>query len=284
MSHNHPYQDKKVVVTTKHFKTSLFENEYSKSLNWKFHTEEVDTDLLGTFSGEIERTSPPLETAIKKARLGIANTGIPYGLASEGSIANDPAVPLLISDIETVVFLDEEKDLVISESYRSFEIVALRREVEVGEPLDEFLQKVDFPNHKLIAKVISDKNKVVAVKGLEGVSKLREAIAGLSKISNSGKVILEPDFRAHLSPSRQANIRSAAQLLLKRISQLCPACSSPGFGKITYEKGLNCSECGTFNESAVKSEDFNCVSCAHSEAGTIIATVLEPRFCPVCNP
>ena len=46
---------------------------------------EVDTDRLGTFTGEVERPGPPRETALMKARLGQGATGLPCALASEGA-------------------------------------------------------------------------------------------------------------------------------------------------------------------------------------------------------
>ena len=284
MSNRHPYLDIEAVVTTKHFKTPLFINEYSRALNWKLQTADLDTDTLGTFSGEIERTDSPLNTAIKKARMGIDETGIQFGLASEGSISNDLLVPLLISDIETVVFVDSARDLVISESYRSFEIVALQKEVDSDTDLADFLNKVDFPNHALIAKIKSPYGNVVATKGITDDSHLRRAIAELAEKSPNKKVTLEPDLRAHFSPTRQVNIKNAAELLLKRISHLCPSCQTPGFGKITYEKGLICSDCGTLSPEALKSEILNCISCPYSKLGKVLAAKLEPRFCPVCNP
>lgn len=48
-------------------------------------TPDLDTDLLGTFSGEVPRVGTALEVCKRKARLGMAGTGLPFGLASEGS-------------------------------------------------------------------------------------------------------------------------------------------------------------------------------------------------------
>jgi hypothetical protein len=42
--------------------------------------EGIDTDALGTFSGEIPRRLSPLDTAVAKARLAMAATGLPPGL------------------------------------------------------------------------------------------------------------------------------------------------------------------------------------------------------------
>ena len=45
----------------------------------------LDTDQLGTFSGEIPRSGTMLEVAVRKARLGMSVMGLPLGLASEGT-------------------------------------------------------------------------------------------------------------------------------------------------------------------------------------------------------
>jgi len=52
----------------------------------------LDTDGLGTFTGEVERPAPPRETALLKARLAIETTGLPRALASEGSFGPHPAL------------------------------------------------------------------------------------------------------------------------------------------------------------------------------------------------
>lgn len=44
---------------------------------------DLDTDTLGTFTGEVPREGTPLEVCECKARLGMKITGLPLGLASE---------------------------------------------------------------------------------------------------------------------------------------------------------------------------------------------------------
>jgi len=53
----------------------------------------LDTDQLGTFSGEIPRRGALLEVALRKARLGMRAPGLPLGLAGEGTFGPHPAVP-----------------------------------------------------------------------------------------------------------------------------------------------------------------------------------------------
>ena len=128
----HPYRNQPAILTTKHDKLSLIAPSMQSEVDLEVTDINLDTDQLGTFSGEISRSGSPIETAIAKAKLGIEATGIPIGLASEGSIGPDPQNPFLTSDIEIVVLVDQERGLVIYESHRSFEIVAATIEFSPG--------------------------------------------------------------------------------------------------------------------------------------------------------
>ena len=75
-------------MPTKHDKAKLVTKHFNDILAMQVQEVVVDTDIFGTFTGEIERVGTPLETAIKKARLGIENTGNPYAIASEGSVVS----------------------------------------------------------------------------------------------------------------------------------------------------------------------------------------------------
>lgn len=243
---------------------------------------DIDTDFFGTFSGEVERKFPPIETAIAKAKAGMNSTGLKLGIASEGSIGNDPVIPLLISDIEIMVLVDLINDLVITESYRSFDITASTFLANVDDDLTDYLSRIDFPNQKLIAK--SNPSHTEVIKGIGSSKELRKAISKLAVISNNGKVKLEPDFRAHNSPSRQKNITKVAKLLVSRIEKLCPECALPGFGKITYARGLSCSICRLFDEDAIKGEILICEVCQYAQNGRNLDTTLDPSKCKRCNP
>ena len=47
---------------------------------------DADTDVLGTFTGDVPRPGSPFETAVAKARIGMGLTGCSLGLASEGTM------------------------------------------------------------------------------------------------------------------------------------------------------------------------------------------------------
>ncbi|MBU3646369.1 MAG: hypothetical protein FGM49_06150, partial [Candidatus Nanopelagicaceae bacterium] len=76
----HPYRGTTAAIATKHLKEQIIAPIFVE-LGVSLEVAAVDTDLLGTFTGEIEREGTPKEVAIRKARLGMAATGLAYGLA-----------------------------------------------------------------------------------------------------------------------------------------------------------------------------------------------------------
>jgi hypothetical protein len=280
---NHPYLHREVVLTSKHQKLDLIAPPFRSLLNVAMRELPLDTDQFGTFSGEKERTLSQYESAVAKARLGIESSGIALAIASEGAIGSDPQIPLLNSDLELLVFVDSQAELVIAQSYRSFEIVAVTKECSAGDDLSEFLNSADFPNHGLIVRAICD-GVVRAVKGITDINTLKDAISSLISASDAGSVIVESDLRAHYSPSRRANIAKAAQLLAERVHAQCPGCHTPGWGVVSYERGLACSECGVEDGNAVRAEILGCITCDFTQAGKTLATSIDPARCMECNP
>ena len=244
---------------------------------------ELDTDQFGTFSGEQPRTLSQYEAAVAKARLGAAQSGISLAIASEGAIGSDHQIPLLNSDVELVVFIDLESRLVISEYFRSFDITAVSREIVPGDDLNELLLAADFPHHGLIVRTEIE-GKTASIKGITDKNVLVEAIKKLSHDGDQRKVIVESDLRAHFSPSRRKNISKAAELLSARVASLCPECQTPGWGRISYERGVACAECGLKNSDAVRCEILGCLRCEFTAPGKTISTSLDPAHCMECNP
>ena len=279
----HPYLEKKVVLTSKHEKLKLIKPAFDALVGCELFEENLDTDQLGTFSGEIERVASPRETALQKAQLGMKETGLLLGLASEGSIGPDPVIPFMNSNIEHLVFVDDENGIVISEIYRSFDITAATITAAPGQDLASFLETADFPRHALIVRP-NTRVKSDCIKGITDPDHLIAAIEVSSKISPNGFVVIESDLRAMHSPSRRKNIEEVAKLLALRVSHLCPECDTPGWGQVDYKKGLNCSECGMNNLTAISQEILGCVKCDHRQPGKVIAESLEPAQCNFCNP
>lgn len=280
----HPYRGVEVAFATKHQKAELVADAFRKALNISVTTADVDTDSFGTFAGEIERKSSPLDTAIAKAKAGAVASGSNFGLASEGSIGNDSFIPFAISDIEILVFVDLQRELIIHESYKSFDIAAHTALIREVSEISKEIGKLDPPKHKVIAKVKSQSGTVLAIKGLSDLYELTSAFEELLPQAIDNVVTFESDFRAHCSPSRQANIKEVASRLLKRMGNLCPGCNAPGFGALTFERGLICNSCGVLNDKDLKNEILNCVVCDYSTSGQVIAFELNPANCHFCNP
>lgn len=279
----HPYASQKAVLTSKHQKLHLIQPHFKESLSLDVVELPLDTDLLGTFSGEIERVLTPRETAIKKAKLGMQATGMSLGIASEGSIGPNPSVPWIQSDFELMVFVDAERDLVITETFLSHEIIAASIEISPGDSLELFLEKADFPRHALMAQPVNS-HQPLAYKGITSLSELQSAIADCAAHSRIDKVKLQSDLRAMHSPSRQLNINKAAQLLADRVAVLCPACSTPGWGRTDYQYGVECSDCGQENAEIAREEILGCTRCDFTAAGRAINSEIDPGRCNFCNP
>lgn len=279
----HPYASKRVVLTTKHDKLKLIKPAFDQFIGCDLFEANLDTDQLGTFTGEIERIAPPRETAIAKAKLGMNATGTPIGIASEGSIGPDPLIPFVNSNIEHLVLVDDENQIVISEVFRSFDITAATTTASVGQELSDFLIKADFPAHRLIVRSNSNK-KGACTKGISSLDDLIQAIENISKFSADGLVVVESDLRAMYSPSRQKNIQEVANLLAKRVSQLCPQCQMPGWDRVGYEKGVECAECKEENPTASRQEKLGCTKCDYTQLGEVVSLSLDPAQCQFCNP
>jgi hypothetical protein len=80
------FRDRVLVIATKHSKEKIMTPILENQLGVKcIIPDEFDTDLLGTFSGEIERTLSPLHAARKKCEISMELTGSDLVVASDGS-------------------------------------------------------------------------------------------------------------------------------------------------------------------------------------------------------
>lgn len=139
------YRGQFVALPTLHDKGALIAPSFLSTLEMTVVEVDVDTDLLGSFAGEVQRVGTHLETVRKKALQGIEASGLNFALASEGSIGADPQIGLLTSDTETIIFIDRVNNLEIIEHYKSFDIIAHQVTYKAGMDLDVFLSKADSP-------------------------------------------------------------------------------------------------------------------------------------------
>ena len=150
---NHPYAGAAIAIATLHGKAGALAPAFAAVGVRLVPADDVDTDALGTFSGEIPRRLPPLDTAIEKARLGMRATGLPLGLATEGSFGPDPVLGFVPLHREIAVLVDDTRGLVIAESLASHETNLAGRTIAAVDALDDAeLARWKFPSHALIVR------------------------------------------------------------------------------------------------------------------------------------
>ncbi|WP_395382433.1 DUF6671 family protein [Mesorhizobium sp. UC22_110] len=111
-----PYAGLRAVLATMHGKDAAIVPVFQERLELSVVTPSaIDTDALGTFTGEIPRSGTIREAAIAKARLGMAVTGLSIGIASEGSYGPHPHVPFIPGGVEFMVLVDDERGIVVTE-------------------------------------------------------------------------------------------------------------------------------------------------------------------------
>lgn len=280
----HPYDGRAAVLATKHDKLPLIAPPLADAVGLRVDVVAVDTDSLGTFTGDIPRHAPPLDTAIAKARLGMSAAGQTIGLASEGSIGPDPASPFVNADREIVVLVDDDNAIVVWESHSSWDIVATSTSVGADEDLGPFLSMADFPGHQLIVRPNSGVLRPIH-KGISSMDALAAAVGECAAAAADGLARVETDLRAHVCPSRRAVITAAAERLARRIAARCPVCGAPGWGRVEVVFGVPCAWCGT-EVARPRAEIDGCAACEHRKDRPLICPEAraDPGECSYCNP
>lgn len=247
----------------------------------------IDTDALGTFTGEIERPGDMLDTARIKAEVGIELTGGSLAIASEGAYGPHPFLPYVASGTELMIWLDAENSIEVHEQTfvhrNNYTTLVLRP----GEPVRTLLERADFPQHALIVmpRAPDPDSPPEPVKGIRDRAELRQAIRSAAAASTDGFALVQSDMRAHMNPIRMHAISVVARRLATRLRERCRECDAPGFGVIKRETGLPCQLCGMPTPLPYR-DIFGCARCLYEVSlphadGRQSA---DPRYCEVCNP
>jgi hypothetical protein len=275
------YRGQRVSLLTKHGKEAAL-GPALREIGCVLHVVSgFDTDELGTFTREIPRRGTQLEAAREKARLALAKGGARLGLGSEGAFTPGP-MGLFAWNVELVVLLDAELGIEIvgrAEGPGHHLHATVRSESE----LVAFASRALFPEHGLVVRPDDERGKPVAQGGDDGAA-LTRAFRTAAERSTGGAVFVESDLRAHRNPTRMARIAEAGRDLAARMSQTCPRCAAPGFGRAARLPGLPCADCGA-PTSAAQAERWDCVRCGASETRALSpGERADPACCPYCNP
>lgn len=250
--------------------------------------DEINTDQLGTFSGEIERIGSPRDVVLKKALLGAPYSDCRFLMATEGSFGPHRLMPFLSVHHEIIIFYDRESEIPIFEemtfdhtNFGSLETHSLR-----DERLENFFKAARFGTHAVIVRPSQSKNKQqTIIKGIFDYPTFASAFTRCLKESKNRLVRIETDMRAHCNPTRMLAIRRLTRNLMERLASFCPRCSYPGWDITGSEKGLPCEECGQAT-SWVQKLAYECNRCGHTvkTKRTDGKTNAPSESCEICNP
>lgn len=281
MSHK-LFVNRTLVIATKHKKEEVIAPLMEPFGLKTIVATQFDTDLLGTFSGEISRKDDPITTLRKKCLLAMEAEDFDLAIASEGSFGNHPTVFFAAANEELVLLIDKKNNLEILGRELSldtnFDATTITNETE----LEVFANKVHFPSHAVIIRP-SKEDFSYQKKGITNWEDLEYEFQYIKK--EFGSCYIETDMRALYNPTRMQVIAKATENLAEKMKSCCPICETPGFCITEAVKGLRCSLCNLPTKSTLK-YILECQKCHHKEEQKFPnGTEREdPMYCDYCNP
>lgn len=277
------FSGRRLVVATMHGKEKIVGPILQEALGVEVLIPvNFNTDVYGTFSGEIERIADPVEAARIKCQAACLSTGCDLAIASEGSFGPHPSMFFLPGDDEILVFIDQKNKLEIKAR-------TISTSTNFGGDLftdwadaKQFANDALFPGHSLIIRKGKNNNEHT-VKGITSWEDLQYHFGNF--IVKYGAAFLETDMRAMCNPSRQKVIEEATRKLVQKIANTCPGCFLPGFDIKLVRAGLPCSQCS----SPTRSTYSFVYECLHCECRTEVIhpngkEYEDPMYCDYCNP
>ncbi len=277
------FNGRKLLIATKHQKEKviapILENELGVEC---LVAEGVDTDLLGTFSGEVDRKDDPITTLRKKCSLAMLKYDLDLAIASEGSFGIHPAVFFASADDELLLLIDKKNNLEVLARELSTETNFDGRSIVNEFELKSFADQVKFPSHALIIRKSKDDFSEIS-KGITDWITLSQLFQSL--MSKYGQAYVETDMRAMFNPTRMEVIKNAVEKLVANINSLCPQCKTPGFVITQSLNGLPCSICD-LPTRATLSHIYTCQKCSYTHEKMYPNNKYseDPMYCDFCNP
>ncbi len=276
-----PYDGHTVVFATRHGKHRQVGDAFAGIGLTVTAPADIDTDRFGTFTGEITRTSSPVDAARAKARLAADATAHPYTLASEASYA--PLPMGLPGHEELLLFTDTERGIEVIEIDRVLTTLPAAVRISDAAEAESFLAACGFGAQAVIVRPAAGGRPADTHKGITTRRRFTEALAAATRRSPDGRAVVEPDLRAMHNPTRQEVLRRLGRRLARRLATTCPDCGCPGFGRTGTRPGLPCAACGT-GTPVIAADVHTCARCPHKTEMAREATFADPQWCPSCNP
>ncbi|MBY0384699.1 hypothetical protein K2X05_06030 [bacterium] len=279
----HPFSGESVFFATKHSKEKVIAPLLEK-LGMNCIRADVDTDIFGTFSGEVNRVGGVRETLrLKTSAAAKVNPTARFLLASEGSFGPHPFIAFMQSDHEALLFVDKKLKIEIYVEEISTQTNHAEIEFSPSDDLHAFLQHIRFPEHGIIVKPKGRSD--IILKNFPTFQSVEQAINDGFRFSAESKVILSTDMRANFNPSRMKVIEKVGLKLIESLNSFCPKCKTPGFAISKGVPGLPCEECGLPSQIS-KNVVWSCVKCDYEEQKSrpdgLVA--IPASNCEFCNP
>jgi ribosomal protein S27AE len=277
------FQDRKIIIATKHQKEKAIAPILKQELGVIcFVDESFDSDLFGTFSGEVKRELKPIATAREKCLTAMKKNNCDLGIASEGSFGPHPYLHFIEADDELLIFIDIRNKIEIIVNELSTSTNFHGKKIQNTLELLDFANQVKFPEHGIILKNSKDNFKEI-FKGIVDFESLEKTYEYLYTKYQS--VFAESDMRALYNPTRMRVIEIATHKLIQKIKSVCPKCKFPGFGITDANQGLLCGLCGLPTNS-ILSYIYKCQNCHYTkeELYPNSKKLEDPMYCNYCNP
>jgi hypothetical protein len=287
MHHHFSFNNRVGVVATMHHKEKVMAPILEKELGINVVVpDNFNTDAFGTFTREIKRTGDQLEAARRKAKEALAVTQESLAFASEGTFAPHPGLPYISCNREIVVLIDTLNDLeVVGQEFSTITNFNHKSIATIEEAL-VFAEKVGFPEHGLVVMDGADsEGDRQIIKGIIRENQLIEAVELILHQSSSKKAHIETDMRALYNPTRMKNIEKATRDLIRKLKQVCPKCSYPGFDITQRKPGLPCGWCNSPTTMTLVAVS-QCQKCGFSQEVLFPDKLqkADPLHCMYCNP
>ncbi|MFN5183391.1 MAG: DUF6671 family protein [Bacteroidota bacterium] len=242
----------------------------------------LNTDSLGTFSGEIERKDDALTTLRKKCMMALEVSGGDLVIGNEGSFGPHPSLFFVAANEEMMMLIDTKNNIEIVAKEISTKTNFAGEEIKSEKALKDFAKRVGFPDHGIILKERKEAASGI-FKGIRDWETLTHGFRSIYK--TNGKVYVETDMRAMHNPTRMEVIKSCSIKLMENISSVCTKCSWPGFVVKDVVSGLPCEICNMPTRSTLK-HIYKCSKCAFVEERLFPNSreKEDAMYCDFCNP
>ncbi len=277
------FKNRTLLIATNHKKDLVLAPIFEKFLYVKCVTSnQINTDLFGTFSGEVERINSAEITLREKSKYAYEKTNIDLILTSEGSFGPHPLIPFATLNEEWLLLKDFKNNIEIKEKLYSQNTNFSNVKISNIKDLVSFAKQIGFPKHALIFKDFESDSKTT----IKGIHRLHDLKKYYYEFKNQfGTFFAETDMRAMYNPTRMDEIYKLGLKLLNKMVSLCPKCEFPGFGITDLTFGLPCEDC-LMPSKSILSHIFKCQAC-HFQLERMYPKgkkFEEPMYCEFCNP